>query len=496
MLGLTEGIWKVILIPLMLLTALLLLLRTRFFVFRRFFAAWQFVFAGEKTKSQNKKQETEGMSPFGAMTTSLAATVGTGSIVGTCQAIRFGGYGAVFWMGAFSLVGMVIKSAEIFLTRSPDEGKRTLGTPMQYLERAFQRKRHPMAILYASAALVAVFGMGNLVQCSAMITIGDALLESRVDSTARAVFVYLLAGALSLLLIYVGKGKVSRIEKITQIAVPFMSLAFIAVTGALIVFHAPRLPSVLTCIVRDAFSPRASIAGGIGITFSNALSWGIRRAVFSSEAGIGSAALAHSLSNGKDAVHESYFGIVEVFIATVVICGMTALGIFVSLDGTQVIGAQGGDLFLFMRAVATLFSDGFAYSFTALMMAVFALSTLIGWSAYGSVIASYLGNDKTQRLFRILFVICPFFAVLVPTGPLWILADFANAMMALPNLIALCILSRPIGKAVRQTKEMKKRKKFLKPGVNKLTSPAICDTLIQSDGKENKTTQSKIYRFI
>lgn len=460
MLGLTEGIWNVILIPLMLLTALLLSFRTRFFVFRRFFAAWRFVFAVKKPKNQNKKQETEGMSPFGAMTTSLAATIGTGSIVGTCQAIRFGGYGAVFWMGAFSLVGMVVKSAEIFLVRSPDKGKRPIGTPMRYLERAFQRTRHPLAILYAAAALVTVFAMGNLVQCSAMLSIGDALLESRVDGTGRGFFAYLLAAALSFLLIYTGKGKVSRIEKITQIAVPLMSLVFITITGALIVFNASRLPFVLTRIVRDAFSFRASVAGGVGIAFSNALSWGIRRAVFSSEAGIGSAALAHSLSNGKDAVRESYFGIVEVFVATVVICGMTALGVFVSLDGTQIVGAQEGELVLFTRAVATLFSEGFSYSFTALMMAVFALSTLIGWSAYGSVIASYLGGESCRRLFQILFVICPFFAVIVPTRPLWLLADLANAVMALPNLLALCLLSRPIGKALQQPNDPKKKKLF------------------------------------
>jgi len=408
-----------------------------------------------------EKNSGEGLSPLQAASTALASTVGTGNIVGTAQAIAMGGPGALFWLWVTALFGMIIKYAEIFLSLKyrvkTESGWR--GGPMYYIRKGLGSRFAPMASAYAAFAALSALGMGNMAQM-------DACL-SAIEEAAK-VFTHLSAGnrllvrlvpaiILAVPLWKIMAGGAKRVGKITEILVPVMSLIFLMVSLVVLICHAQKLPGVLKEVICCALSPKAALGAAGGISVKEAMHWGIRRSAFSNEAGLGSSAIAHAAADTDDAFAHSMWGIFEVFADTVVICSATALVILCSGVSVPWHSAPGPELL--QAAFSTVFGAAPSAVFMALSMLLFGYATVIGWSLYGMQCSEYLFGSKGRRFFSLVYPVCTLFSSIMSTGIIWTLSDTANALMAVPNLAALLLLSDEVCKMIKSSEKF--QRKFL-----------------------------------
>lgn len=397
---------------------------------------------GFKLLWQGRKQSTEegDITPFNALMTALSATVGTGNIVGVAGAIAIGGPGAVFWMWITALVGMATKYSEAVLAvnfREVDERGRHQGGPMYYIKNGLGKNWRWLAFLFALFGTIASFGIGNAVQSNA---VSNALVNQFNWSPQAQWYIGIVLAILTAAVVI---GGIKSIGAFAGKIVPFMAIAYVG--GALIILfiHLHQIPAALWLIVHDAFTGTAATGGFAGSVFMLAVQKGVARGVFSNEAGLGSAPMAHAAARTNDPVRQGMIGMLGTFIDTIVICSMTALVIVISQSWLQ-IDPETGKQISTASLTSTAFNQGLpgvGEYIVTFGLAFFAFTTIIGWSFYGERCAEYLFGVKVIVFYRILWVI----VVLVGAGaelkPIWLLADVLNGMMAIPNLIALLLLS-------------------------------------------------------
>ena len=434
---------------------LLLSVRTKFLQIRKF------PYAIKTTLGRifKRKDASDGtMTPFQAVCTALAGTVGTGNIAGVAGAIAIGGPGAVFWMWCSALLGMCTKFAEVTLAvrfRERNNAGEWVGGPMYYMKNGLSRRWQFLAVLYSLFGVLTVFGTGNATQVNTITTaIDTALLQFHVVAENILPTLNLVIGILCAMLVaMVLLGGIQRIGSVSEKLVPFMALFYIVLAIGVVVLNLPRLPFVIEEIFAGAFNPAAFTGGAIGSLFLS-MKKGVSRGIFSNEAGLGTGSIAHACADTRKPVKQGMFGIFEVFADTIVICTLTAMVILCS--GVPVnYGTDAGAELTISGFTSTY--GGWASLFTAVALCCFAFSTIIGWGLYGSRFASFL--FKTDKIVKPFFVVYSFVAILGATmdlGVLWSIAETFNGLMSIPNLIALFLLSGTVVKLADEYFEKRK----------------------------------------
>ncbi len=425
-----------LLIPLLLLTGLYLTLRLRGIQFRKLWYSLYLAFVVRKEK------DAEGdISHFQALMTALAATVGTGNIVGVATAIAAGGPGALFWMWMTGLVGMATKYSEALLSvkyRVTDELGEQSGGPMYYLAQGIPNRSigKGLGLLFALFASIAAFGIGNMVQSN---SVADALRQSfGVPTWVSGLVLATGAGAVIL-------GGIKSIGRFTGMFVPLMIAAYMLGSGAILVRFADRIPSALALVFDSAFSGTAAAGGFLGAGIAQAIRFGVARGIFSNESGLGSAGIAAAAAQTKAPVRQALVSMTQTFIDTLVVCTFTGLTILVT-GGWQE-GLNGAPLtqFAFHHGLPGEWGD----VIVTISLALFAFSTILGWSYYGEKSVEYLLGVGAVRPYRVLFIVAIFFGAIRSLDFVWSVSDAMNGLMALPNLIGLLLLSGVIVKETR-----------------------------------------------
>jgi AGCS family alanine or glycine:cation symporter len=403
----------------------------------------------------DKKDAKHGaMSPFQAVCTALAGTVGTGNIAGVAGALAIGGPGAVFWMWCSAFLGMCTKFAEVTLAihfREKNVNGEYIGGPMYYIKNGLGPKWQWLAALYALFGTLAVFGTGNATQVNTIVSsIDSALMSYNLVGDGQTGTLNLILGiVIALMVATVLLGGIKRIGKVTEKLVPFMAVLYVILALGVIILNIKSVPAVFAMIFEGAFSPKAVTGGLVGSMFVS-LKKGVSRGIFSNEAGLGTGSIAHACSDTDDAVGQGYFGIFEVFMDTIVICTMTALVILCSGVTVNYGAAAGAELTI---SGFTSTYGSWVSIFTACAMCCFAFSTIIGWGLYGSRCVEFLFKSKAVRPFLVLYALVSIVGATIDLGLLWDIAETFNGLMAIPNLIALLLLSGVVVKLVKEHKD-------------------------------------------
>lgn len=393
------------------------------------------------------------VTPFQAVSTALSATVGTGNIVGTTQAIALGGYGAVFWMWLAALMGMVTKYSEVVLSiryRERDAKGDWVGGPMYYIKNGMGSKWKWLGGVYCVFAALAAFGIGNGAQAKSIVgSLNNAIVAFVPAAASATSTINLVCGiVLAVLVALILFGGIKRIGEVCEKLVPFMSAFYILFTLIVIFRHISGIGHAFYLIFASAFTPRAVFGAASGIVLKQTVIWGMRRSAFSNEAGLGSAAIAHAAADTKGPVHQGLYGIFEVFIDTIIICSLTALTVIIS--GIDINWGVKPGSELITSAFATVFGTKFAALFVAIALMMFAFSTILGWSLYGTRCVQYLLGLKAAKVYQMLFVAVVVVGSVASIDTVWDVADTLNGLMAIPNFVALFALSGVVAKLTRE----------------------------------------------
>lgn len=451
-----SNILSILMMILLIVVGAFITIKSKALQFRKFGYAMKNTVGSLFDKRQHHKEKGS-VSPFQAVTTALAGTIGTGSIAGVATALVAGGPGAVFWMWLSALLGMATKYAEIVLSlkfREKNEEGAWVGGPMFYIHKGL--KCRWLAIIFALFAMIACIGTGNATQSNA--------ISSVVNSTL-SVPTWITGLVVTLLVALVILGGIKRIASVNEKVVPAMAIFFVVAAIVVLGINITQIPQAFALIFKEAFNFKAAFGGVAGYGVLSAMRYGVGRGVFTNEAGLGSAPIAHSASSTTDPVKQGMWGIFEVFITTIVICTMSALVILTSgvygeifatknlnpsLNGAALSGAA------FNEALPVVGQYG-----VAIATIFFSLSTILGWAYYGEVCVGYLFKSHRKLavlIYRIVYVAFVFVGAIANINVVWTLADCFNVLMALPNLIALVVLSKVV---IDITKEHFKKKKGL-----------------------------------
>ncbi len=391
------------------------------------------------------KKDEASISPYQAVATALASTVGTGNITGVATAIVAGGPGAVFWMWISALFGTMTKFAEVTLAvkfRQKNEKGEWVGGPMYYMENGLNMKW--LGVIFACFATLASFGIGNMTQAN---SIAAALQQTlHIDPKITGAIIMVIVAVVIL-------GGIKRIAQVTEKLVPVMGVIYVALGVITIVMNAGKLPAAFAVIFQGAFNPSAVAGGVLGYTIMNAIRFGFARGVFSNEAGLGSAPIAHAASSTDNPVKQGMWGAFEVIFDTFIICTITALVVVMSgLWGPEGAGLDGAALSIaaFQNSVGIFGAAG-----VTIGTVLFALSTLLGWSYYGEKSIEYLFKGSSivggvKLGYKIVFILLTFVGSIGGLKLIWDIADTLNGLMAIPNLIALILLSGTVTKLVKE----------------------------------------------
>ena len=432
-------VWGPVMLVLILGTGLYLTLGLRFLPIRLIPEGFRLIWKGRK-----EGQEEGEISPFNALMTSLSATIGTGNIAGVATAIFMGGPGAMFWMWVAALLGMATKYAEAVLAvnyREKDEEGNHVGGPMFYIKNGLGDNWKWLAFSFALFASIAGFGIGNTIQAN---SVSDVLEASfGIPELYSGIVLAILVG---LVLI----GGIKRIAHVAGAVVPFMALAYLSAGIVIIVININEIPSAIGTIVTAAFTPTAAMGGFAGASVWAALQFGVARGIFSNEAGLGSAPIAHAAAKTNSAVRQGLIAMMGTFIDTIIICSITGLAIVVT--GAYTSGESGAALSMLAFSTALPYVGEYVVS---IGLIVFAFTTIVGWSFYGEKSVYYIFGQKAIIPFRLLWVLVIPFGSMMDLKFIWLLADTLNAFMAIPNLIAIALLSPVIFKLTKSyfTKE-------------------------------------------
>ena len=398
-----------------------------------------------------KKDASDGaITPFQAVCTALAATVGTGNIAGVAGALAIGGPGAVFWMWVSALLGMCTKFSEVTLAvqfRETNADGELVGGPMYYIKNGLPKCWHWLAYLFAAFGVLTVFGTGNATQVNTITTaINSALtnyglLKPDQISTSNLIIGIVITIMIAMILL----GGIKRIGQVTEKLVPFMALLYIVLALGVILLNLHVVPSVFASIIEGAFHPSAITGGVVGSLFLS-MKKGVSRGIFSNEAGLGTGSIAHACADTRKPVKQGMFGIFEVFTDTILICTLTALVILcsqVSIPYGQAAGAE-----LTIQGFTATYGNWVSI-FTAVAMCCFAFSTILGWGLYGARCIEFLFSSKVTKPFMVVYSLVAILGATADLGLMWNIAETFNGLMSIPNLIALFLLS---GTVVKLTK--------------------------------------------
>ncbi len=445
-------VWGPVMLVLLVGTGLYLSIATGFLQFRKFGYAMKNTIGKVFHKAEAGHGE---ITPFQAVTTALAATVGTGNIAGVTGAIVLGGPGAVFWMWISALVGMCTKYAEVLLAvkyRERNENGEWVGGPMYYIKNGLGKRFKWLGTIFAVLGAIAAFGIGNISQINSIADsvnqVAQAFNPAAVDAKNTIALVTGIIIAIFVGLVVIGG--VKRIGQVTEKLVPFMAIIYIVCAVIVVIAHAGAIPAVFGTIFKGAFNPSAVVGGAAGITIRLAMTKGVGRGVFSNEAGLGSAPIAHASTSERDPVKQGLYGIFEVFMDTIVICTLTSLVVLCSgvAEGHWGEGALAGATTT-IAGFSTVFGQKFGATLLAIGLLLFATSTILGWSLYGTRCIEYLFGHKAVKPYQLLFVIVIVLGAVADLTLVWDISDTLNGLMAIPNLIGLLLLSPVVIKVTR-----------------------------------------------
>ena len=445
---LNDFIWGVPAMVCIIGVGLYLSLRTNFLQIRKFAYSMKCTIG----RIFEKKQAADGsLTPFQAVCTALAATVGTGNIAGVAGAIAIGGPGAVFWMWVSALLGMCTKFAEVTLAvhfRERNDKGDYVGGPMYYIKNGLGKKWMWLAYLYAFFGICTVFGTGNATQVNtitaavntALINYGLLTADSvRGSNLIIGIFICIIV---ALILI----GGVKRIGRVSEKLVPIMALLYIVLGIGLIVMNIDRVPGAFVSIIQGAFNP-AAVTGGVVGSFFLSMQKGVSRGIFSNEAGLGTGSIAHACADTKEPVRQGMFGIFEVFMDTIVICTMTAL--IVLLSGVDIPFGRTAGAELTISGFTKVYGNWVSI-FTAIAMCCFAFSTIVGWGLYGARCAEFLFGSRILLPFNIAYALISIVGATMDLGLIWSISETFNGFMAVPNLIGVFLLAPVLLKLIRE----------------------------------------------
>ena len=426
---------------------LLLSIRTDFLQIRKFPYAMKVTIGRMK-----KKEASDGaLTPFQAVCTALAATVGTGNVAGVAGAIAIGGPGAVFWMWISAILGMCTKFSEVTLAvhfRETNAKGELVGGPMYYIKNGLGKRWMWLAYLFSAFGVLTVFGTGNATQVNTITTAIDSalfnynLISEEAAPTLNLVIGIILAVLIALILI----GGIKRIGQVTEKLVPFMAIIYILLAVGVVLINFRSIPAVFGAIFEGAFHPAAVTGGAVG-SFFMSMKKGVSRGIFSNEAGLGTGSIAHACADTRKPVKQGFFGIFEVFVDTIVICTLTALVILCS--GVAVGYGEAAGAELTINGFTSVYG-GWVSVFTALAMCCFAFSTIIGWGLYGTRCVEFLLGTGANKPFMILYALVAIVGATMNLGLMWSIAETFNGLMVIPNLIAVFLLSGVVVKLVKQ----------------------------------------------
>jgi AGCS family alanine or glycine:cation symporter len=438
----SDFIWgPALLIPLLLVTGLFLTLRLRGIQFRTLGRALYVALI------VRREIDSEGdISHYQALMTALAATVGTGNIVGVATAIALGGPGALFWMWVTGLVGMATKYCEALLSvkyRITDHRGEQAGGPMYYLSRGIRQKRLGAALgwLFAAFASLAAFGIGNMVQSNA--------LAEAVEGAFGAP-TWLTGAGVALMLGAVVVGGIRSIGRVTGVFVPAMIVVYLFAAGWVWIVHADMLPSAFSMVFSDAFTGTSAAGGFVGTTIAQAMRYGVARGIFSNESGLGSAGIAAAAAQTREPVRQALVSMTQTFIDTIVVCTFTGIAIIATGAWTSAENGVG----LTQLAFDAALPGGIGSAVVAIALAMFAFSTMLGWCYYGERSVEFIFGERAIVPYRLLFVAAAFYGSIRTLDFVWLFSDVMNGLMAIPNLVGLLLLS---GVAARETREFLER---------------------------------------
>ena len=429
------------------------------------FAKFGYVMKNTAGKLFKKQTAGEGeVTPFQALATALAATVGTGNIAGVTGAIAIGGPGAVFWMWISALFGMVTKYAEVVLAvryRERNAKGDWVGGPMYYIRNGLGQKWNWLAVLFCLLGCLAAFGIGNMTQVNTIAGAINNAIDAFGGNTAANSFALfgqmvpfssvIIGGIVAFIVALTLFGGVKRIGTVTERLVPVMAAIYIVCALCVIFTNLGSVGKVFAMIVKGAFSAEAALGGAFGITIMTTIQKGVGRGVFSNEAGLGSAPIAHAATSETDPVRQGVYGIFEVFMDTIVICTLTALTLMCGIEaGVDITWGQSAGAELIAASFGTIFGDQIGSLIVAMGIGLFALTTILSWSLYSTRCFEFLFKGKGVGVFQTVFVTVIVIGATLKLDLVWNIADTLNGFMAIPNLVALLGLS---GVVVKLTKE-------------------------------------------
>ena len=427
---------------------LFLSFRTKFIQIRKFPYAMKVTFG----RMFKKREASDGaLTPFQAVCTALAATVGTGNVAGVAGAIAIGGPGAVFWMWMSALLGMCTKFSEVTLAvhfREKNKDGDYVGGPMYYIKNGLKKHWLWLAYLFSAFGVLTVFGTGNATQVNTITTaIDSALFNYNIISEDTAPTLNLIIGiVLAVLIGLILLGGVKRIGQVAEKLVPFMAVFYIILAIGVVVININHVPEVFSDIFKGAFNP-APVTGGVVGSFFMSMKKGVSRGIFSNEAGLGTGSIAHACADTRKPVKQGFFGIFEVFVDTIVICTLTALVILCS--GVPVGYGQAAGAELTISGFTSTYG-GWVSIFTAVAMCCFAFSTIIGWGLYGTRCIEFLFNSHVNKPFMLVYSLVAIVGATLNLDLLWSVAETFNGLMIIPNLIAVFMLSGVVVKMVKE----------------------------------------------
>ncbi|MEG2139647.1 MAG: sodium:alanine symporter family protein [Bilophila sp.] len=437
-------VWGPGMLVLLIGTGLYLTVGLRFLTFRKIHTGFSNLWKGRSSGSGKGE-----LTPFNALMTALAGTIGTGSIAGVATAIFLGGPGALFWMWCTAMVGMATKFTEVLLAvrfREVTPAGNFVGGAMYFIKNGLGPKWTWLGTLFCVFTVVACFGTGNAVQSN---SIAEALAHGfGVPTWITALTLFVLVGGVLL-------GGLKRIGNVAGRVVPFMASTYIAASLLVLVLNITEIPAVFMLVITEAFTPTAAQGGFAGATLMMAIRYGMARGVFSNEAGLGTAPIAHAAAETVSPLNQAMIGMLDTFITTIIVCSMTGFAVLVTGQWTS--GITGVTL------VATAFEEalpGFGTTLVSISLSLFAFTTILGWCVYGERSVIYLFGDKGLIPFRVLYTCMVPIGAVAHLDVVWILADTVNALMAIPNLTAVLLLSPVVFKIVREyelTERLKKQ---------------------------------------
>ena len=422
----------------------------------------------DKHVTAHTEKDNKAISQFQSLCTALAATIGTGNIVGVATAIVLGGPGAIFWMWIMAIFGMMTNYSEnvlgIYYRRKGENGE-WHGGAMYYLRDGLGSYKGckwigiVLAVLFSAFCLLASFGIGNMSQVNSIA--GNMKSAFNIPSWVTGIALVILSSVVIL-------GGLKRVASVTEKLVPFMAILYIIGALVVIVAHGNMIPAAFVSIFKGAFSAKSATGGVVGYGIQMAITWGFKRGAFSNEAGLGSSVMVHSSSNVKEPVRQGMWGIFEVFADTIIVCTLTALVVLTSglvdLESGKMI-SENVKSALVGEAFGTIFGKA-GPMFIAIAILLFAYSTVLGWSHYGTTAWGYLFGDKSSLIYKIIFVVMIFFGCTMSLDLAWDLSDTFNGLMMIPNLIGVIALCPIVSKITKNYIDRNLHNKDIEPMIS------------------------------